>query len=191
MFPDTSRRLLLALQGGRDSSRWEEFVVRYEPGLRDYAARHFPTLDGDDLVQETFLAFIRRLPDFVYAPEATGAFHAYLVGILRLTAFATYRKQAREQRRLQQLEQFTPPPAATHAEDAAWRESAYELVLHQFFSDPRVHDQTKRIFRRVALDGESPETVARDYALTRNAVDQIKRRCLLRLQAEAAKLVKG
>jgi len=189
MFPQTSKKLLADLHDQPGSARWEEFVSRYSPGLNAYATRHFPMLDADDLVQETFLVFIRRLPDFIYDPEINGAFHAYLIGILRISAFSVFRKQARERRRIEELDTGETPVSTIDDEHETWKQSAYKLVLHQFFSDPKTHDQTKRIFRRVALDGESPETVARDYHLTRNAVDQIKRRCLLRLQADVAKLV--
>ena len=52
-----------------------------------------------------------------------------------------------------------------------------------------MHAQTKEIFRRVALLGEKPETVATDYGLERNAVDQIKDRSIRRLRVIVDRLV--
>ena len=187
-FPQTSRRLLAALGSDLSSSRWNEFIAAYVPGLRDYAVRHFPVLDADDLLQETLLAFVKRLPNYIYDPESKGAFHAYLVGILRICGLTALTRAARESKGLAAAgEQIQAPP--TDAERQAWQEAAYEIALRQFFADPRVHAQTKEIFRRVALLGEKPETVATDYGLERNAVDQIKDRSIRRLRVIVDRLV--
>ena len=53
-FPVTSRKLLAAIGSGPGATRWTEFFHKYTPGLRDYATRHFPSLEADDLVQDTF-----------------------------------------------------------------------------------------------------------------------------------------
>ena len=187
-FPQTSRRLLAALGSDPGSSRWNEFIASYAPGLRDYAIRHFPGLDADDLLQETFLAFVKRLPNYVYDPESKGAFHAYLVGILRFCGLTALGRAARESRELLAAgEQVQVQP--DDGERQRWQEAAYEIALRQFFADPRIHAQTKEIFRRVAVTGESPETVARDFDLKRNAVDQIKDRSIRRLRVIVDRLV--
>ena len=64
-FPETSARLIAAIGSSPQSPRWHEFIARYSPALRAFAARRFPTLDADDLLQETFLVLVRRLPDYV------------------------------------------------------------------------------------------------------------------------------
>lgn len=187
-FPQTSRRLLAALGSDLGSSRWNEFIAAYAPGLRDYAARHFPGLDADDLIQETLLAFVKRLPNYIYDPESRGAFHAYLVGILRICGLTALNRANAETKRIAEAgEQLQQPP--TDAEQQSWQEAAYEIALRQFFADPRVHAQTKEIFRRVAMQGEKPETVAQDYGLERNAVDQIKDRSIRRLRIIVDRLV--
>lgn len=188
-FPQTSRRLLAALGNDLGSSRWNEFIAAYGPGLRDYATRHFPGLDADDLLQETLLAFIKRLPNYIYAPESKGAFHAYLVGILRICGLTALNRAMRETKELSAVgEQLLPQPP-TDAEQQSWQEAAYEIALRQFLADPRVHAQTKEIFRRVAMQGEKPEVVARDYGMERNAVDQIKDRSIRRLRIIVDRLV--
>jgi len=187
-FPQTSRRLLAALGSDLGSSRWNEFIAAYAPGLRDYAVRHFPGLDADDLIQETLLAFVKRLPNYIYDPESKGAFHAYLVGILRICGLTALNRANAETKRIAEAgEQFQAVP--TDAEQQSWQEAAYEIALRQFFADPRVHAQTKEIFRRVAMQGEKPETVAQDYGLERNAVDQIKDRSIRRLRIIVDRLV--
>lgn len=188
-FPQTSRRLLAALGSDLGSSRWNEFIAAYAPGLRDYAVRHFPGLDADDLLQETLLAFVKRLPNYIYDPESKGAFHAYLVGILRICGLTALSKLSRESKELASAGEQLQPPPPTDAEQQSWQEAAYEIALRQFFADPRVHAQTKEIFRRVAMQGERPETVAKDYGLERNAVDQIKDRSIRRLRILVERLV--
>ena len=190
-FPKTSGRMLAALGTDFASPRWEQFFTDYAPGLRNYAVRHFPRLDADDLVQDTFLDFVRRLPGYVYDPDAKGAFHAYLVGMLRFCARARLREAAREQRRAARAEESLHPPASrTEDPDVRrMRESAYEIALRQFLADPRVHGQTKMVFRRVAIAGEDPAEVARTFGISRNAVDQIKNRSVRRLQDLVAQLI--
>ena len=53
-FPHTSRKLLAAIGSGPGATRWTEFFHTYTPGLRDYATRHFPSLEADDLIQDAF-----------------------------------------------------------------------------------------------------------------------------------------
>lgn len=182
-FPETSVTLLADIGSNAQAARWHEFVQAYSPALRDYARRNFPHLEADDLLQETFVALIKRLPDYVYSPESKGAFHNYLVGMLRIIALDTLRKNAREASHVQDAAEDVLHPFPTLESWGLWQKSAYEIALRQFLADPRVHGQTKEIFSRVALKGESPETVANDYGIDRNTVDQIKDRTLRRLRA--------
>ena len=191
-FPITSRKLLAAIGSGPGGTRWTEFFHKYTPGLRDYATRYFPSLEADDLIQDTFLVLVKRLKTYQYDPEAKGAFHNYLTGILRFLAIDRLRSEDREGSGRKRL---TDDPTAQHIpEDPfsidGWEKSAYEIALRRFLADPRVQPQTREIFTRVAIRGEKPETVATDFGLTRNAVDQIKDRTIRRLKALVAELEK-
>ena len=188
-FPQTSRKLLAAIGSGAGAARWTEFFHKYSPGLRDYATRHFPSLEADDLVQDTLVVLVKRLKTYQYDPKAKGAFHNYLVGILRFLAIDRLRdtdKEAADRKRL-----AADPTAQSAAEPFSidtWKKSAYEIALRRFLTDPRVRPQTKEIFTRVAIRGEKPETVAANFGLTRNAVDQIKDRTIRRLKTLVAEL---
>lgn len=189
-FPQTSRRLLAAIGSMPYDARWTEFVTLYTPALRDYAQRHYPQLDADDLLQETFVALLKRLPVYYYDPESKGAFHAYLVGILRYAALDAIRKATRENDRIAvfgEAAQAAPPSQET----TPLREAAYEIALRQFLADPKVHAQTKEIFTRVAINGEKPEEVAAAFGMKRNAVDQLKDRCIRRLKTLVSQLTEG
>lgn len=191
-FPITSRKLLAAIGSGPGATRWTEFFHKYTPGLRDYATRHFPSLDADDLIQDTFLVLVKRLKTYQYDPKAKGAFHNYMTGILRFLAIDRLRNKDREtasRKRLADDPTAQSPSEATFSIDV-WKKSAYEIALRRFLADPRVQPQTKEIFKRVAIRGEKPETVAANFGLTRNAVDQIKDRTIRRLKALVVELEK-
>ena len=68
------------------------------------------------------------------------------------------------------------------ADKQSWREAVFELALEQFLADDSIADRTKRIFERVAINGESPEVVAASFKMTRHAVDQAKSRAMARLR---------
>ena len=191
-FPITSRKLIAAIGSGSGATRWTEFFHKYTPGLRDYATRHFPSLEADDLIQDTFLVLVKRLKTYQYDPKAKGAFHNYLTGILRFLAIDRLRDKDRETASRKRLAE--DPTVQPHADSPFsvddWKKSAYEIALRRFLADPRVQSQTKEIFKRVAIRGEKPETVATDFGLTRNAVDQIKDRTIRRLKVLVAELEK-
>ena len=191
-FPITSRKLLAAIGSGSGATRWTEFFHKYTPGLRDYATRHFPSLEADDLIQDTFLVLVKRLKTYQYDPKAKGAFHNYLTGILRFLAIDRLRDKNQETASRKRLAE--DPTVQPHADSPFsvddWKKSAYEIALRRFLADPRVQSQTKEIFKRVAIRGEKPETVATDFGLTRNAVDQIKDRTIRRLKVLVAELEK-
>ena len=192
IFPQTSRRLLAAIGSMPYDARWTEFVTLYTPALRDYAERHFPQLDADDLLQETFIALLKRLPVYYYAPESKGAFHAYLVGILRYAALDALRKTTRENDRIAVFRETAHAAPTCHDEERrSLKEAAYEIALRQFLADPKVHAQTKEVFTRVAINGEKPEEVASSFGMKRNAIDQLKDRCIRRLKELVNQLVEG
>ncbi len=189
-FPTTSTTLLRELGADAQSPRWAELVARYGPSLRSFLAAKFPSLAdvADDLVQETFLALARRLPDYRHAPDEKGRFHAYLSGILRFLAVDELRRRARADAALAGAADLAAADRAAEGEARAWRQAAYEVALAQYLADPAVQTRTKEVFRRVALAGEDPATVAAAYGVSRNAVDQIRSRATRKLRELAEAL---
>ena len=189
-FPTTSTTLLRDLGANAQSPRWAELVARYRPALLSFLSAKFPSLAdaADDLVQETFLALAKRLPDYRHAPDEKGHFRAYLAGILRFLAVDELRRRARANAALAGAADLAAADRAAEGEARAWRHAAYEVALSQYLADPSVQTRTKEIFRRVALGGERPEDVAAAYGLTRNAVDQIRARATRSLRERAAAL---
>ena len=68
-----------------------------------------------------------------------------------------------------------------------WQKEAYEAALAQFMANPSLNPRDKEIFRRNALNGESPADVAEIFGITRNNVDQIKARMTAKLKELALK----
>ena len=203
MIPETSTTLLRNVRDA-EHPRWPEFVAKYRPMMEAYLKAHFPAVEADDVIQETFAALCGILPDYIYAPDEKGHFRNYLTGILRNKARRALRNinrqteikdivdahngrarspvsPERSEPRKRSLE-VCAPQCATQDDDQSWREAVFEIALRRFLSDESIADRTKRIFERTALNGESPESVAASFKMTRHAVDQAKSRAMSRLR---------
>ena len=82
MIPETSTTLLRNVRDA-EHPRWPEFVAKYRPMMEAYLKAHFPAVEADDVIQETFAALCGILPGYIYAPDEKGHFRNYLTGILR------------------------------------------------------------------------------------------------------------
>ena len=189
MTPETSTTLLRDLARDSQHARWTEFVARYRPMMEAYMRERFPSVEADDVIQETLIALGRVLPNYRYAPDEKGRFRNYLTGILRNKAMRQLRGDSRRAE-IAAAAELSRPQDAAPAEDQSWREAVFALALGQFLADDSVADRTKRIFERVALNGEPPEAVAASFKMKRHAVDQAKSRALTRLR-EIVKSLEG
>ena len=152
----------------------------------------FPSLDADDVIQETLIELIKVFPVYHYSPEEKGHFRNYLTGILRHRAL---RMMDEEKRRIERVDEMRCADRATcpqAAEDeTAWRESILEIALRQLLADSTIHERTRLVFARVAVNGEKPDDVAAAFGIKRNAVDQMKSRMMERLKELVAALEKS
>jgi len=178
-IPTTSTTLLRDLAQDSQHARWGEFVARYRPMMEAFMREHFPSVEADDIIQETLIALCRILPSYRYAPDEKGHFHNYLTGILRNKAMAALRKRCQQADLVNELRHVEDGTTEEHS----YHEAIFEIALRQFLADGSVADRTKRIFERVAINGESPESVAASFKMKRHAVDQAKSRAMNRLRA--------
>lgn len=190
-IPETSTTLLRELASDSQHARWGEFVNRYRPMMDAYMRKHFPTLEPDEIIQQTLIALIRIFPVYRYCPGEKGAFHNYLTGILRNKAlkFVSKRNDAAE-KQARYAERRIAPDTIEEQRHKTWRESVFEIALQQLLADNAVHGRTREVFRRIAVNGEDVKTVAQSFGITRNAADQMKSRMMARLRELVADLEK-
>ncbi len=180
-MPETSTTLLRDVAGDADNPRWSEFVARYRPALEAFMAERFPGLEADDLIQETFIAIAKALPDYRYAPDEKGHFRNFLTGILHHKALNALRDERRRKERMDSY-QAVGSLSSVHGEEQIWRETIYEIALQQVLANPDIADRSKQIFIRTAIKGEKPEIVAESLSVSRDVVDQTKKRMIGRLR---------
>ena len=212
-IPTTSTTLLRDIANDSQHARWGEFVARYRPIMEAYMRERFPSLDADDVIQETLIAVCAALPSYRYAPEENGYFHNYLTGILRNKALRQLHKDQRQAEIAEMVGQDASieplvgsrvprdrdgravaprPPSDMMADDEqSWRETLVEIALQQLMNDESIQSRTRQVFLRVVVNGEKPDDVAAAFGIERNAVDQIKSRMMPRLQKIVADLEKA
>ncbi len=185
--PATSVSLLRDIASGTENARWAEFVRIYEEPMRAFLAARFPSVEADDVLQETMIALMRVMPDYHYTPDGNGHFRNYLVGILKHKAEDAIRRQSRESDRRECIRKSAADaPRRAQApgeadEEESWRLAAMNAALEQLLSDESVNARSREVFRHVALLHEPPAEVAAAFGISRANVDQIKRRLVLRL----------
>ena len=192
-IPTTSTTLLKDLAKDSQHARWGEFVARYRPMMEAFMRERFPSLDADDVIQETLIELIKAFPVYHYSPREKGHFHNYLTGILRHRALRLADEESRRAaRQVPSVGQMVAdmPSFLAAEEESAWRASLLEIALQQLLSDSTIHERTRQVFARVAVNGEKPEAVAAAFGITRNAVDQMKSRLMARLRELVAALEK-
>lgn len=187
VVPVTSVSLLKVLGKDAQSPRWTEFANKYASTIDGFLYKYFPSVEAADVVNETLMALVEKLPLYEYDPDAKGHFRNYLIGIVRFKAIEQIKKRKRESdireavETAAQLEwEYEKESYSVDLRD--WRREAYEAALTQFLADDKISTRDKEIFRRVALSGESPEDVAKIFEIKRNNVDQIKARMVAKLK---------
>ena len=189
--PDTSTTLLRDLAADTQHVRWTEFYNRYRPLMQEFMGSRFPNLNADEAIQDTLIALTKVLPDYRYVPGEKGSFHNYLIGILKRKALQMIQAESRRTEQEQRYaEKREIPTSERDVDEHDWHESLMEIALQQLLADESIHGRTKQVFKRIAVNGEKPEDVARSFGLTRNAVDQMKNRMLAKMRTIVAELEK-
>jgi RNA polymerase sigma-70 factor, ECF subfamily len=190
----TSLSLLDRVCVDRDERAWRDLASVYTPLLHGWLRRYqVQASDADDLTQDVLLVVSRELPAFQHNGRP-GAFRAWLRGILvnRVRHFWRSRKQrpfaggdSELERAIAQLED---PHSGLSRE---WERQHDRHLMQQMLArlENRLNESTLRAFRRVVLDGLSPEQVAQELGLSPNAVVIAKCRVLKALRHEARGLL--
>ncbi len=181
----TSVTLLSAIANNTETVRWTEFFTKYEPMMRAFLSSHFPSLDHDDIIQESMKALIKQLPGYTYTPDRNGHFKAYLTGIVKYKAL----DQLKKSKRIKDLEKKCADNNTLSAcdisekEETEWRMQTMEAAIEQLLADTSINPRNREIFRHTVLMHEPPEAVAAMFGITRGNVDVIKKRMISKLSA--------
>ena len=184
-------------------ARWGEFVARYRPMMEAYLRERFPSVDADDVIQETLVAVWAALPSYRYAPDEKGHFRSYLTGILRNKALRQLGVNRRQAEIAKMVGSRVPrdrdgragaprtPPDVMADDEQSWRKALVEIALRELMNDASIQSRNRQVFLRVAVNGDKPEDVAAAFGIKRNAVDQIKHQVMLRLRKLVSELEKA
>ena len=184
-IPETRISILTSISNSADSARWAEFIRTYERPMRGFLFSRFPSLEADDVIQETLAALVKALPDYHYTPDEKGHFRNYLMGILNHKACDMLRKRTKESEGRKaygtelKISRMTIGPGET--EEESFREALMNAAIDQLLTDDSINPTHREIFRHVILLHEPPAHVAEIFGVTRNNVDQIKNRLRARL----------
>lgn len=186
--PKTSTSLIIALGTQGQGARWKEFIDRYKPMMEGYLRSRFFNIEYDDVIQDAFIALAKVLPNYRYAPDETGAFHDYIVAILRNKACDALRiKERQENLKKEFLEDINFERGEFTDKDSVYQ-AILKIALKDVLGDSSIMMRNKRIFIENVINGLSPDVVASMFGVTRNNVDQIKARMIKRLQEKCTEL---
>lgn len=191
-IPQTRISILNAISSSATSARWAEFIQAYEQPMRAFLRANYPSVEADDAIQETMMALFKALPDYHYTPDEKGHFRNYLIGILKHKAMDQLTKISSRNAKLEAFRnesELLRPKDYAPAEDDSWKQSVLEVAMEQLMSDQTISARNREIFRHVALLHEAPESVALQFGITRNNVDQIKKRMITRLSAAVEAMI--
>ena len=182
-LPETSTTLLRDVADSQHA-RWTVFYARYQPMMRSYLRARFPSVDADDVIQETFAALAKLLPDYTYDPKKKGSFHNFLTGIVRNKALCALDSRNRKMSIEERMKIAVAVDGKSVQEQTYedWREEVFAVALRQLLSDSSIHDRTKQAFVRTAIKGEPSDAVAESLGVPRNTVNKMKSRMLATLR---------
>ena len=84
-----------------------------------------------------------------------------------------------------------PAEPSADADESETQLRIWTLALARVFRSGRFSPNTQAVFRRVALEGESPVDVGREFKLKPNAVYQIRNRILRAVREELDRFGRG
>ena len=188
----TPMSLLERMRGQPDAADWQRLVDLYSPFLYDWLCyRHgLQDQDANDVIQETFLVVLRRLPKFRHNGQP-GAFHKWLRRITAYCLLAFWKARGRFPvltRDQEMLDELKDPNSGLsqlwdQQHDRHVMTRLLELIACEFSAS------TWQAFERHVLDEMPASQVAADLGVFVNVVLLAKSRILRRLRQEAQGLL--
>lgn len=189
----TTSLSLLERARERDPLAWERMAGLYTPLLMGWLGRYVQHSDADDLVQEVLLTVAKELPHFEHAGRG-GAFRAWLRTIMTFRLKNHWRTRRRHPSAvgdddfLRQLQELEDPHSAL---SQLWDRQHDQHLLQQLLElvADRFQPGTLDAFRRVVIEGQSPEVVAQNLGISLNSVAVAKCRVVRELRRESRGLL--
>ena len=197
----TRQSLLERLRDPSAERAWEDFYEMYWGVIVRYSQKQgLDEASAYDVLQETMVVLMRKLPEFEYNPSK-GKFRNFLLTVVHRKGLSAMRRKARRPEvSIDSVRDADDSPMVERLEDdnvvlpheimeSQWRESMQEEALRRVRDDPRVKERTFEVFRSYVIDGEPAPLVAQQFEIKENAVYQVKDRMIKRLEQEISKLV--
>jgi RNA polymerase sigma-70 factor (ECF subfamily) len=176
---DTPASLLQRLRQATQPEAWKRFVDLYTPILFAFAGRlGLQEADAADLVQDTLLLLLRKLPAFSY--DARRSFRAWLWTIMRHQVLEAQRRMHVKTLNLAEL------AAVPDQLDEHWEKEYRERLIGRALEIMKNDFQpaTWKACWEHAVSGRAAADVARELGMTVGAVYAAKFRVLARLRQE-------
>lgn len=181
--------LVEGLRRGDDPGVWREFYSTYGSVIVRYVRKlGLGPSDAEDVLQETMVVLMRKLPAFEYDP-AKGKFRNFVLTIVHRKVLSHLRKRTRQAEdgfddsAVAARDTSAVPGEGAAADELAWRASVAAEALVRLREDPALEPRTLDVFFAYAVERRPVAEVAAQYNIDPNAIYQIKNRLLRRLRA--------
>ncbi|MEO6740441.1 MAG: sigma-70 family RNA polymerase sigma factor [Chthoniobacteraceae bacterium] len=198
----TRLSLLDRLKQASADADWRHFYAKYNAVILSFARKQgADDHTAEDVLQESMMVVIRKLPTFDYDAQQ-GRFRNWLLTIVT--------HKVREAKRRSHVDRLLSMDAlsaddedslhgrlaaedssATENLEDSWRQSLLDEALRRVLADSRTKPESVEVFRACALEGQPVGEVAARFGLKENAVYQIKNRMMTRLQEIVAAMEGG
>lgn len=170
----TSISLLEQMRERPDDQAWQRLVELYTPFLHDWLCRRHALQEQDagDVIQETFLIVMRRLPQFRHNGRP-GAFHQWLRKITAHCLLAFWKARGRFPAVARDRQLLDALKDKDSGLGRLWDEEHRQYLARRALEriTPEFEPATLAAFRRVVMEETKPVQVAAELGISRNAVD--------------------
>jgi RNA polymerase sigma-70 factor, ECF subfamily len=185
----TPHTLIEELATGSSPLSWERFLFLYQPLLDRWLRQALiTTADSHDLIQDTLVVVLRRIPEFQHNGQP-GAFRNWLKQILHHKVQAFRRTKTRNA--TTDSESTNLLEDSTADLDLRWDAEHDRELLRRLLqlTKPAVSPQWWEAFYRTAILGEETATVAKELGITLNTVYIARSRVMAQLRKMSRGLV--
>lgn len=147
-----------------DRTRWLSEEVRpHEPALRHYLQAHFPSIDADDVVQESYLKLLRAR-----AGGHIASAKGYFFSIARNTALTLFRRsKLYSDVPLSDLPEWRMLAKDGDAAETADLRQRFDLAIEAIDHLPR---RCREIVKQAVLERRTPAEIARRLSISESTV---------------------